>query len=454
VTGLSQGGWIKILSEFGPCAFFVFMFFVGLRIARHNQGLTPGQQKTQNIAFSVVWLSIFVFAFLSCLIYWKANFPSEHQIRGFIRNLQDPEFVSTRDNLFLKRHYGGYLDYDDEFRIIDPGSDDAYVTFVLAKAIDDRHPQEYRIPIKEEFYRGVLNINYDRSTGKMILVHGDEHSELEKVVFAAEGQGQNTNVSLLISALGATDPIIRENARKTLISIGPTVANSLGSAFAESSGYRGNAPQRATFLFEILKTLNAMPGLDSKSLNSTSACSISRAANDPLPDIAAQAQLLVQKQILGASPCKADLSPAHELTLESIVVRRSGRAGSPFWRFEIFLGDVRIAEIPEYDFSAAYPDESDHRMAPHKEVRFMANMSGGVICPPIKISGSKSVKVKVLAYRRGVSKPKQRSFEIYPTLSPDRYPVTLMNFGKLKGPNTPDILEQLDNTEFTLNFLM
>jgi hypothetical protein len=318
MAALSQDGWIRILSEFGPCAFFVFMFFVGLRIARHNQGLTTGQQKTQNIAYSVVWLSIFVFAFLSCLIYWKANFPSEHQIRGVIRNLQDPESIKTRDNIFLKVHYGANSDYDYEFRIIDPRPDDEYVTFLLVKPNDLESPK-YRIPIREEFYQGVLNINYDRATGNMTLVHGNEHATLEKVVYAAETQGQKADVSLTIGALGATDPIIRENARNSLISIGPGVAEKLVSSFIASTNDRSKGSDGHKLIrFEILRTLNGMSGLGLGVFDRATACFLFQTQNDPVPEIAAQAQTLASKGVLGSSPCQL-VSEPRTLQLKSIV---------------------------------------------------------------------------------------------------------------------------------------
>src|ERR1039457_5741823 len=102
---MTPGEWINVLYLYGPMALFAFMLFVLLGKARPTKDLSRQEQKVQIVAYSLVWTSIFVLGAIIVVIWWRVNLPNEFEIRGVIRNLQDPETISTRDDLFLRRKY-------------------------------------------------------------------------------------------------------------------------------------------------------------------------------------------------------------------------------------------------------------------------------------------------------------------------------------------------------------
>lgn len=112
--------WIKLLTLYGVPALFIFMVLILLDRARRNRGLTGQQQRVQTIAFSFVWILIFLLAIMIAANWWLEKHPQEFQIEGVITNLRDPEFITTRQELFLRNHPIAGKDFQYDWRLITP----------------------------------------------------------------------------------------------------------------------------------------------------------------------------------------------------------------------------------------------------------------------------------------------------------------------------------------------
>jgi len=316
-AAITPDRWVGLLTDYGPMALFVFMVFVLWQIAARNKGLTGQQKKIQAVALSGVWVSIFILAVMIVIVYFRTKFPTEYQIRGYIHNLEDPATVTTRDNLFLRVKYGAYKDFDYEWRIISPQRVEGKVAFLLQNGPADHTPHKYEIPIRDDFYQGIVDITYDPPSGKMKLVHGSEEETLEPkveeaavpaqpiqkpfwsdTVYASEPQSKPPDPSLLIGALEANDPIIRENARAQLIAIGSKGVPNLEQVFL-------NASSSARLRLEAIRTLNGITSLQNKDLTAEGNCAIAKLASDPYKAIRDQvSQLAGKKVIRGGCPQK------------------------------------------------------------------------------------------------------------------------------------------------------
>ncbi|MBV9762415.1 MAG: hypothetical protein JO340_17775 [Acidobacteriaceae bacterium] len=234
---MSPETWINLLYLYGPMALFVFMVFVLLGKARNTEGLNQKQQRIQEIALSLVWVFIFGLGVTIVLIWWRINLPHEYVIRGSIQNLRDPETISTNDNLYLRRVYKTAFDIDYEWRILSASPPTEPVVFLLQETPESKTALRYRIPVSEKLYRGSVEISYDRSTRRMSLENGKYRSVMEPQVDTAEAlppprgglrvvhADATSPPEELIRALDSNDPIIRGNAKKSLVSSGrPVVA--------------------------------------------------------------------------------------------------------------------------------------------------------------------------------------------------------------------------------------
>src|ERR1017187_5057573 len=63
--------WIKLLARYGPPALLVFVAFILFGMALRNRDLTGGQKRIQTIAFSFVWIFIFLLVILSAASWWR-----------------------------------------------------------------------------------------------------------------------------------------------------------------------------------------------------------------------------------------------------------------------------------------------------------------------------------------------------------------------------------------------
>ena len=149
-----------------------------------------------------------------------------------------------------------------------------------------------------------MEITYERSSGKMLLVHGDDHQEMpsnDEVVkrldspplgFAVvHADDQVTSTEDLIRALDASDPIIRQNAQRALILRGPAALPLLENTLTDPSSSE-------RLRIEVLSTLNRTNGLNVQLLSDAAACGILKEASDPSsPILRREAALLVSKGV-------------------------------------------------------------------------------------------------------------------------------------------------------------
>ncbi|HEY3458421.1 MAG TPA: hypothetical protein VGK64_27820 [Bryobacteraceae bacterium] len=244
---MTPEAWIKLLYLYGPVALFAFMVFVLLRIAGNTTGLNKDQQRIQTVAYLAVWISIFILGALIVVVYWRVNFPHEYEIRGFIHDLRDPETISTADNLFLRRIYKTASNIDYEWRIISSSRPTEPVEFLLQASPSAHESTRYKIPVLDHTPHGTVEITYDRTSKTMTLVDGDYHSvmnpELISSIVSPAKKKESAGIvyadstppaSELVKALDSNDPIIRQNAKRDLISQGRAALDTVDKARRDS----------------------------------------------------------------------------------------------------------------------------------------------------------------------------------------------------------------------------
>src|ERR1022692_3980322 len=62
----------------------------------------------------------FLLAIMIAANWWLEKHPQEFQIEGVITNLRDPEFITTRQELFLRNHPIAGKDFQYDWRLITP----------------------------------------------------------------------------------------------------------------------------------------------------------------------------------------------------------------------------------------------------------------------------------------------------------------------------------------------
>jgi len=316
---LSPEKWIDLLTLYGPMALFVFMVFVLLQVARRAGGLTADQRKVQVFAYGLVWLSIFVLAGMIVIAWWRVNFPEEFVVSGTIRNLRDPELITTYEELYLHKQPVAGLDFEYQWRLISPLRFTGEIELLLQKKPTDAYVLKYKLPIRSEFYKGTVDIEYDQTSNKMTLLHGTYKEEIAPSPTSIPGEGPtasaHTQNSLtpdivyaaqlpqvkpedLISALDADDPVIRATARRDLIALGPSATPYVGEALTDpASSYR--------LKVEALSTLKDMSQPAKQALSEPARCAIARAANEGDPGLRAEATAVVAAGVTIPATCGA-----------------------------------------------------------------------------------------------------------------------------------------------------
>jgi hypothetical protein len=331
---LSPEKWIDLLTLYGPMALFVFMVFVLLRLARPAGGLPPGQRKVQVFAYVLVWLSIFVLAGMIATAWWRVNFPKEFVVRGTITNLSDPEMITTNEDLYLHKRPTAGLDFEYQWRLIKPQLFTGNIELVMQKKPTDVDVLKYILPIRNEFYKGTVDIEYDQTSNKMTLIHGTEkREEIAPSATSIPGEGPTSDAHTqapftsdivyaavppqvkpedLIRALDADDPLIRANARRDLIALGSPAIPYIGAALTDpASSYR--------LKIEALSTLKDMNQSAKQALSPPARCAIARAANDADPRLRGEANAVVSAGVTIPATCGIPVSPAPPVSTHDLL---------------------------------------------------------------------------------------------------------------------------------------
>jgi hypothetical protein len=174
---ISPEKWIDLLKLYGPMALFVFVVFVLLRRAHAIENLTTAQKKVQDVAFSLVWVSIFLLAGMIVFAWWRVNFPSEVVLSGTISHLQYPESIST-DQLYLRRRIVALPEFEFDWRLIGPPPPSGKIVLQLQKNPKASDCLTYEVPIRSDFSPVLLQIDYDRQTDRMSITHGSHKEEI------------------------------------------------------------------------------------------------------------------------------------------------------------------------------------------------------------------------------------------------------------------------------------
>ena len=284
--------WIKLLARYGPPALLVFVAFILFGMALRNRDLTGGQKRIQTIAFSFVWIFIFLLVILSAASWWREKYPQEFQIKGVITNLRDPEVISTRQELFLRIYPLAGRDFEYQWRLITPQRFTGRLELLLQKTPLDATVFKYEIPVQEDFYKDAVEIDYNRSTGMMTLRHGSLTTDIPPTADSASSYDrppprgapgiayaqnaptpQSTKIADILGALDADNPIIRENARRDLAALGFSATPQIEAVLTD--------PQTSLRMrLEVLTALSTMRSI-ALSLSGPARCAIANAAHDP-----------------------------------------------------------------------------------------------------------------------------------------------------------------------------
>jgi hypothetical protein len=235
--------WVKILYLYGPMALFVIMTFVLLGKAKPGSGLPPRQQLIQTIAYSAVWASIFILGAIIVVVWWRINLPREFQIKGAIHDLRYSETITSTDNLFLRRVYKTPLNIDYEWRILSSSPISEPVQFLLQDGNDTSRYLRYKIPPSPELYKSNVEISYERTTRRMKLADEKFSAVLEpEILTSADIPRQEPSLAStvyaddtpspeeLVKALDANDPIVRQNVKRALVTMGTKSAKTVEAA--------------------------------------------------------------------------------------------------------------------------------------------------------------------------------------------------------------------------------
>lgn len=253
-SSVTPDKWMELLRTYGPIALFVFMVFVLLGMAQKIGGLSPQQQKVQLAAFSLVWISIFALAVVIVIVWWRANLPPEFVVKGVLRNLRDPETVSTSQEMYMRVHPIAGKDFEYQWRFITPRKFAGDVTLILQKSAASRQVLKYKFPIRPDYYSGDADVDiaYDRETDKMTVTRNGSAVQIvpaqpeqasnaplpdrrdPSVVYAQDDSKQVPLVDL-IKGLDADNPLIREKAREDLAARGGAALPEIESALNGSS---------------------------------------------------------------------------------------------------------------------------------------------------------------------------------------------------------------------------
>ena len=246
--------WMELIRTYGPIALFVFMVFVLLGMARRIGGLSPQQQRVQLAAFSLVWTFIFGLAVVIVIVWWRASFPPEFVVKGVIRNLRDPETVSTSQEMYMRVHPIAGKDFEYQWRFIIPQKVAGDVTLIPQKSAASRQVLMYKFPIRPDYYRGNADVDiaFDRETDNMTVTRNGSAVQINPLppeytantaqpdrrdpsVVHAQNDSKQASLVDLIKGLDADNPVIREKAREDLAARGAAALPEIESALNGNS---------------------------------------------------------------------------------------------------------------------------------------------------------------------------------------------------------------------------
>jgi hypothetical protein len=322
---------MDLLKLYGPMAIFVFTVFVLFDRARSTVGLSTAQKKIQNVAFVVVWLTIFVMAGMIVVAWWRINFPPEFIISGTITRLTTNESITTEQEVYLRHHPVAGTEVAYDWRFISPTLFPGPIVLLLQKKNEPEF-LTYHFPIRNDFYRGTVEIEYNRHNDHMTLTHesvkeeispeidraGHERPEITDpilgifnpaVVYAsAERQAKLEN---LIEALDVDDPLVRQQARRDLIARGPDAVPVIEKAFENiNMSYR--------LRLGLFSTLRDISPQSKQLLHESTRCNISGTTDDLDPTLREGARALVASgvSIPPSCPIAPDDAAPRGCTLE------------------------------------------------------------------------------------------------------------------------------------------
>jgi len=146
----SPESFIVLLAQYGPMALIVFMVFVVLSKANATE-----DPRVRLVAQRCTWISIFLLTAV-IVIFWLLHPPprKEYVAEGVIRNLRDPEMITTNEEMYLHFHHIFKKDFEYVWRLITPEPFVGKLELMLQKTPTDREALIYAIPVSSDFYKG------------------------------------------------------------------------------------------------------------------------------------------------------------------------------------------------------------------------------------------------------------------------------------------------------------
>jgi hypothetical protein len=320
---ISPEKWIELLTLYGPMALFVFMVFVLLRMARAK--VDEELRSIQNIAYLLVWVSIFALAAIIVVVYWNV-------LSGKITNLTYPQIVTTEQELFLHRHTIAGLDFEYDWRLISDHPFTGTIELLLQKKPTDAQVLKYKLPILREFYANTVEVEYDQTNDQLNVKYGNNQIMIkpsaasiagatspdvpdEEIVYAESRP--DASPDNLILALDVDDPLIRLNARRDLAKLGSAALPYLAMALTnQESSYRLRVGVLAVLLDLGVPTIQG--------LSEAGRCSILKASNDADPTLRDEAKAVLGTGVKVPSRCATLSSPFQKIRPTGLAYLRSG----------------------------------------------------------------------------------------------------------------------------------
>jgi len=276
-------GWVQLLFTYGPFALLVFFVFVTEAKARSALAeARPDGRRAMLAIYVANWLVIFALVATAVYAWTAVNLRREHVIEGRLEDLRGSEVVVTDEReLYLSRTYlpGGRIDY--KWRLVSdaplPEGTRIPVFFQRLERRGDRFHEQvriYELRVLPEFYERPVIIRYERSSGRLLLVRGDEADPLPvrpldpateepaerppramfRILRSAHA-ADRPDLKNLRERLEAYDPIVRYRATQAVQKAGEKALPEVTHLLAEPD----LAPDTLRFALERLADAEALP---------------------------------------------------------------------------------------------------------------------------------------------------------------------------------------------------
>jgi hypothetical protein len=309
--------WVKLLYTYGPFALLVFfVIVVEIKTRKAMMQAPPGASRGTKLALLSVylgnWVVVLGLVVVALIVFFRVNLPSEYMIVGTLEGLEGSEKVTSAEPVYLRRKYKADGKFDYAWRIITPHRLKEGGEFHLVFDAGDPNEEkvkEYKLVIRSNFYEKPVQMEYERSTDRLMLrledsiiplrVHGEPHAVLGRPNAAQRRLVRSFFVGSLyaqepfpraefIKRLKSDDAIIRRQGRADLAKRGREAVTWIKEVLLDGrSVYR--------LRLGVIVALNQMEDLDEESLGPSVIAVIRRLTEDPDRALSEQSRQLLRR---------------------------------------------------------------------------------------------------------------------------------------------------------------